>query len=183
MILTIPYQGLEVGNIHLNTFQDDKYGKSIARLTYKDSSVELHDVSIMTPPLKVLSYNPDSSKLVLDVSDQELFFIKLTILHEYIISTFYIHQQNFLNQNNLHHDDIRNIFHSLITDNTLTLYIYSTNLIKRANSTFCKITDLKAGDMIRCVIRIHGITQVFNKRFPNSVRLRIQHSVPNIWLL
>jgi len=40
------------------------------------------------------------------------------------------------------------------------------------------VSDLKPGDIIRCVIRVQGVSQITNKA---GNRLRLQHSVPSIW--
>jgi hypothetical protein len=48
MILTVPYQALQVGNIHITPFSQDKYGKSLAKLSYKDPSIDFQDVSILS---------------------------------------------------------------------------------------------------------------------------------------
>jgi hypothetical protein len=178
MILTIPYQALEIGNIHLNPFQNDKYGKSIARLSYKDNSIDFQDVSILTPPLKVIDYNPESSRLRLDLSDQFNFQVKLNTLQEYLISTFVVHQQSFLGIRNESHNNIRNYFHFLLHESTLSLYVFPTNIIKKEDDTTLKVSELKAGDMIRCVVRIHGVSQLKNK---HGTRLRLQHSIPSMW--
>ena len=63
MILSIPYQAFEVGNIHITPFQIDRFGKTIARLSYKDQSIDFQDVSILSPPLTVVDYHPESSRL------------------------------------------------------------------------------------------------------------------------
>ena len=178
MILSIPYQALEIGNIHLTPFQADKYGKAVARLSYKDNSIDFQDVSILSPPMKVINYNSENSRLRIDLSDQFNFQVKLNILQEYLVSTFYIHQQSFLNKKNDTHENIRNLFHFLLDGTTLCLYIFPTSIIKRIDGTTCKVSELAPGDMIRCIIRLQGISQVRGK---NSIRLRLQHSIPSIW--
>ena len=178
MILSIPYQALEIGNIHLTPFQADKYGKAVARLSYKDNSIDFQDVSILSPPMKVINYNPENSRLRIDLSDQCNFQVKLSTLQEYLVSTFYAHQQSFLNQKHESYDNIRNLFHFLLDGTTLCLYIFPTSIIKRADGTICKVSELAPGDMIRCVIRLQGISQVRSKF---SVRLRLQHSIPSMW--
>jgi hypothetical protein len=177
MILSIPYQALEVGNIHLTPFQSDKYGKSIARLSYKDNSIDFHDVSILSPPLKVIDYNSENSRLRLDLSEQFNFQVKLNTLQEYLVSTFYIHQQSFLGQKCITQDAIRNYFHFLLEGAILSLYIFPTTPIKLDNNTIIKLRDIVPGDTIRCVIRFQGITQIYGKY---GVKLRLQHSVPSI---
>jgi dynactin complex subunit len=179
MILTVPYQALQVGNIHITPFSQDKYGKSLAKLSYKDPSIDFQDVSILTPPLKVIDYNPENSRLRLDLSDQFNFNIKLNTLQEYLISTFYVHQQSFLNTRNDSTDIIKSLFHFLLNDNILSLYIFPTSNIKTKDNTTCKMMNIKSGDTIRCVIRLQGISQIYTK---HGIRLRLQHSVPSIWM-
>jgi hypothetical protein len=178
MILSIPYQALEVCNIHLSPFTPDKYGKLLARLAYKDASIDIHDVAIMTPPLTILDYNPENSRLRLDVSEHGTFQSKMFCIQENLISTFEIHQQSFLNLSNESHESIRNLFHFLLNDNVLCIYVYPTALVKSKDGNTCKMVDLKPGDTIRCVIRFHGISQIQTR---NGMRLRLQHSIPNMW--
>ena len=180
MLLSIPYQALEIGNIHLTPFQSDKYGKAIAKLSYKDASIDFQDVSILTPPLKVVDYNPDNSRLRIDLSDQFNFQVKLNTLQEYLVSTFYVHQQSFLNQKNEPTDNVRQLFHFLLEGSNLSLYIFPTSVVKKIDNTTCKVSELMPGDSIRCIIRLQGISQVRSKY---GTRLRLQHSVPSTWII
>jgi len=180
MLLSIPYQALEVSNIHLSPFQSDKYGKAIARLSYKDNSIDFQDVSILSPPVNIIDYNSDNSRLRIDLSDQFNFQVKLNTLQEYLVSTFYVHQQSFLGQKDNTHDEIRELFHFLLDNSTLSLYIFPTTLIKKEDGTTIKVSDLKPGDTIRCVIRFQGISQISNKY---GTKLRLQHSIPSLWLI
>jgi len=177
MLLSIPHQALEIGNIHLTPFQADKYGKAIARMTYKDS-IEFQDVSILTPPIKVIHYNPENSRLTIDLSDQVQFQVKLKMLQEYLISTFYVHQHSFLNQRNYTHTNIRELFTFLLNDSILSLYIFPTTNVKKEDGTTIKVSQLQKDDIIRCVIRFQGISHMYNKY---GIKLRLQHSIPLIW--
>jgi len=178
MILSIPYQAFEIENVHLTPFQSDRYGKAIAQLTYKDNSIDFQDISILSPPIKVLHYHPESSRLRLDLSEHPHFQVKMNTLQEYLIGTFYMHQQSFLNITYKSIDYVRQLFYFLLDDSTLSLYIYPTVSVKRADGVMCKVADLKPGDTIRCVMRFHGVTQIMNRE---GVRLRLHHSVPSIW--
>jgi hypothetical protein len=178
MILSIPYQAFEIDNIHITPFQLERYGKTIARLSYKDNSIDFQDVCILSPPLTVLEYHPDTSRLRLDLSDHHLFQVKMNTLHEYLISTFYVHQQSFLNYTNKSYDAIRRLFYFLLDGSVLSLFIYPTVSVKSEKGLPRTISDLKRGDVIRCVIRLQGISQIINK---GELRLRLHHSVPSIW--
>ena len=56
MLLTIPYQAFEVENVHLLPFEHNKYNKYIARLNYHDASIQFQDITILSPPMKVIDY-------------------------------------------------------------------------------------------------------------------------------
>jgi hypothetical protein len=180
MLLSIPFQTLEISNIHLTPFQADKYGKAIAKLSYKDPSIDFQDVSILSPPIKIIDYNSENSRLRLDLSEQFNFQVKLNTIQEYLISTFYVHQQSFLNQKNEPTENIRELFHFLLENTTLSLYIFPSCTVKKNDNTTCMVSDLKPGDIIRCIIRLQGISQVRGKY---GFRLRLQHSIPSVWLI
>ena len=130
MILTIPHQAFEIGNIHVTPFQIDRFGKTIARLTYKDNSLDFQDVSILSPPMRILDYNPETSRLRLDLSEHPHFHHKMNTLHDYLISTFYTHQQSFLNQQGQPYEAIRRLFYFLLDGFALSLFIYPTVVVK-----------------------------------------------------
>lgn len=179
MILSVPYQALEIGNIHLTPFESDRYGKDIAKLSYKDPSIDLQDVTILTPPLKIIDYNPENSRLRIDLSDQNNFQNKLHTLQEYLVSTFYVHQQSFLNHKNEPCDSIRQLFHFLLDGSMLYLYVFPTSNVMKIDGTTIKVSNLLPNDTIRCVIRIQGVSQIQSRY---GMRLRLQHSISSIWL-
>jgi len=180
MILSIPYQVFDVSNIHLTNFIQDKYGKTIAKLSYKDKLIDFHDVSILSPPLRVIDYNPDNSRLRLDLSEFINFQIKINTLYEYLINTLFIHQSNFLNYQNVAQEQIRRLFYFIVDGSVLSLYIYPTAFVMKPSNMYSRVSDLKSGDTIRCIIRLQGISQVTNRA---DLRLRLHHSVPSIWHL
>ena len=179
-LLTIPYQGFEVNHVYLAPFQMDKYGKWMAQLTYKDTSIDFHDVSLMTPPLRVVDYQPETSRIRLDLTPHTTLQIKLNLFYEYLMSTFYLHQQGFLHSHHLSMENIRHMFYSLLDGNTLSLYIYPTTFVKQENGKPFRISEIKPGDMLRCVIRFHGVSQIHHR---DGLKLRLHHSVPSLWKL
>ena len=177
-LLTIPYQVFEVNHVYLAPFQLDKYGKCMAQLSYKDHSIDFNDISLFTPALRVIDYHPETSRLRLDLSQHATFQTKLNLLYEYLINTFYIHQQGFLHVSHKTMDAIRQMFYFLVEGSVLSLYIYPTTAVRCADGTTCRTMDIQAGDVIRCVIRFQGISQLPHK---NGMRLRLHHSVPCVW--
>jgi hypothetical protein len=180
MILTIPHQTFEVINIHLSPFQIDKHGKAIAKLTYKDNSIDFQDVSILSPPMTVMDYHVETSRLRLDLSNQVSFHSKLNTLQDYLVSTFYTHQQSLLNLYHSPYEMIRRLFYFLLDHTSLSLFVYPTVTIKTQDGRPCYVMNLRQGDVIRCVIRLQGVSHFMNRDQP---RLRLHHSVPYMWMI
>ena len=179
-ILSIPFQAFEVNNVYVTPFQMDKYGKWMAQLTYKDTSIDFHDVSLMTPPLRVIDYQPETSRLRLDLSPHLTFQVKVRMFYEYLMSTFFLHQQGFLHVNHLTIENIRQMFYSLLDGNMLSVYIYPTTFVKQADGGLSRISDVKPGEIIRCVIRFQGVSQL---NYRDGMKFRLNHSVPSLWRL
>lgn len=189
MNLTIPYQAFEVNNIHLTPFQIDRYGKTIARLAYKDNSIDFQDVSLLTPPMKVIDYHPETSRLRLDISEHPQFMTKMATFHDYLVSTFFVHQQSFLNVQGRSYEAIRHLFYFLLDGSVLSVFINPSSAVKMQTQETKYVSDLKPGNIIRCLLRLQGVSQMVHHHSFTSVygqsdiRLRLHHSVPSIWFL
>ena len=178
MILTIPYQTLEIRNIHLNQFQIDHKGRYIANMSYKDTSIEIYDVPIITPPLSVIDYDPNTNRLRLDTQAQHIFSSKVANVQEFLIQTFYANRYSFL-KNDITLDELRSMFQLLYVNSVLTLYVFPSTPIKCADGKTIYMNQLQKGDIIRCIVRIHGVNFI-SGNFP---RLRLQHSLSSTWLV
>jgi hypothetical protein len=184
MILTIPYQTLEIPNINILPFVVDQKGKNIARMNYKDSSIQFDDVSILTPPMRIVSYDPRANKLIVNVDGQKEFISKINTMQEYLCSTFYEYRHTFLKNkvNNLH--QTRELFQNILHGDTMILHIYPATNVRTSDGTKVSIVQLKAGDMIRAVIRIQGVARINKFNSYNGVYdffFRIYHTIPTMW--
>jgi hypothetical protein len=179
MLLTIPYQTLEVGRIHMNPFRHDAKGRSIASLSYKDTSVDIDDFILLTPVMKVIDYDSATGRLRLDFKDQRQFGVKLSTIQQYLISTIYIHRFTFF-QVDYTLDAIQTMFQPLMTDDAFSVFLYPTTNVRDNNGTITHIQALKTGDTIRFPLYMHGII-LMKYEHGRAQRLRIQHNVPYVW--
>lgn len=177
-LLTIPYQAFEVDHVYLTPFQMDKNGKWMAQLSYKDAAIEFQDVCILSPPLRVLDYDPQTSRLRLDLTNHTMFHVKLNMFYEYLMSTFYLHQEGFLQIKHQTMEDIRQMFYSLVEGSRLSVYIYPTTMVRQADGRACRMSEVRVGDMLRCVIRFQGVSQLAHRE---GRKLRLHHSIPMLW--
>jgi hypothetical protein len=171
-LLTIPCTTFDVSLVYITPFQIDAKGRLMAELSYKDPAIEFSDVCMWTPPLRVIDYQPETSRLRLDMKDQAMFQIKLNMFYEYLVSTFYLHPE-ILGLQGRRMEEIRAMFHPLIDGGCLSVFLYPSTLVRLPDG-FCRVGELSAGDQVECVVRFHGIVQ-------HGMRLRIHHTVPMIW--
>ena len=164
MILSIPYNRFEINNVQLQQFMNDKFNRSIAILTYNDS-IEFKDITILSPPMKVIQYNVKSSTLRLDVSEHIVFQLKLYTFYEYLTNLLFMHQYDFFGGKNKTYDMIRQFFYTILNKSLLSLYIHPNTVLKYSekDSQGMPISEVKSGDMVRCIIRIQGISQLMGK--------------------
>lgn len=146
MILSIPYNRFEINNVQLQQFMNDKFNRSIALLTYNDS-IEFKDITILSPPMKVIQYNMKSSTLRLDVSEHIVFQLKLYTFYEYLTNLLFMHQYDFFGEKNKTYDAIRQCFYTILNKSLLSLYIHPNTVLKYSekDNKGIPISEVKSG--------------------------------------
>lgn len=179
MILSVPYQAIDIGNIHLGDFQYDNKGRNVIPLSYRDNSIEMNDLCILTPPMKIVDYDSQSCRLRLDIApnDLEQFVVKILSIQEYIISTIYLYKMPCI-EFGLTRDVIESMFQPIINGNMLSVYMFPSTVVKTSNDAVKTINMVRHGSTIRFIIRITGISYLLPQK-----KLRLQHSIPSIWMV
>lgn len=205
--LTIPFQSFEIENSYLLPPEKDKRNRICTQLSYKDTSVEIQDIPIITPLLKVHHYDIRKSLLFLEIDTQHPFYQKFHRFQEVIIQTYYNHQniliphlidenaqlsensrqlkvflssQSSANQPKpLTMAKIRSLFQLPLKDNFFTIYIHPNTVVQTHNAEELHVYQLVSGTYVRCLLRLYNIITI--KSINNY--LRIQHSVPSLWFV
>jgi hypothetical protein len=133
MLLAIPYQIMDISNIRIDPYIKDKRERTIASLQYGKGGLLIQGLSILSPPLTVLSYDSSMNRLTLNMANQRLFANKLLTLQDSFAET----QPTIPLQR-------------LCTSSALTLYIYPS----------CAI---QPGALLRCIIRFQNLLLVETK--------------------
>jgi len=157
MLLVTPYQLLELANLHVSPYQQDKKGRTIAPIQYSKNGLTMMGCTILSPPLTVMSYDTSMNRLLLNTTNS-------TFLHKFNSI------QDFLGQTN---SSIP--LQKLCSSSTIALYLFPSTPLQGTHTT---VESVKPGDIVRCVIRFHTILQLDTKTGPI---LRIQHSVPQLY--
>jgi len=133
MLLAIPYQIMDISNIRIDPYTKDKRERIMAPLQYEKGGLIIQGLSILSPPLPVVSYDSSMNRLTLNITHQRLFASKLLALQDRFAET---HPMIPLQR--------------LCTSSVLTLYVYPS----------CSI---QPGDLIRCIIRLQNLLLVETK--------------------
>ena len=133
MLLAIPYQTMDISNIRIDSYTKDKRERIIASLQYEKVGLLTQGLSILSPPLTILSYDSSMNRLTLNVANQRLFANKLLALQDLFAET---------------HPLIP--LQRLCTPSALTLYVYPS----------CSI---QPGALLRCIIRFQNLLLVETK--------------------
>lgn len=185
MLLTIPYQLLETSNIKLDNFKVDHKSRIIAPLCYSTPSIQFHDINILSGPLIIHEYDASTNRIRFDIRSQPAFLTKMNSLQETLVNKFYTRRFEILKYD-VTMDEVRSMFQFLFYGSMLTLFVFPNTIVKHASSsvaagTTSTVSQLKKGDVIRCVIRVHGVSMLPNRPGEFFPRFRIQHSVPTVY--
>jgi hypothetical protein len=157
MLLATPYQLIELTNLHISSYQQDKKGRTVAPIQYSKNGLTLTGCTILSPPLTVVSYDTSMNRLLLNTTNSA-----------------FVHKFNAV-QDLLGQTNSSIPLQKLYSSSTLSLYLFPSTALQGTQDT---VSSVKPGDTLRCVIRLHNILQLETKTGPI---LRIQHSVPTLY--
>lgn len=183
MLLTIPYKLLETSNIKLESFKADHKARIIAPLCYSTPSIQFHDINILSGPLVIQEYDISSNRIRFDIRNDTAFLTKINMLQETLINKFYAKRFEILKYD-VTMDEVRSMFQFLYYGAMLTLFVFPNTIVKSIDSSTDvtnTVSQLKKGETIRCVIRVHGVSMLHNRTGEFFPRFRIQHSVPTVY--
>jgi len=156
MLLAAPYQTIEIANISVLPYNTDKKERTVAPIHYIKSGLIMQGFTILSPPLIVTSYDASLNRLQLNTTNNRGFANKIMAIQDYFSQT-----------------DSNLTFQRLCSPTSLTLYLFPSTPVHHSSETNT-ITNVKPGDTIRCVIRLHNLFRI-------GQVLRLQHSVPIIY--
>ena len=157
MLLATPYQTIELSNIDVLPYYKDKKARTVAPIQYSKHGLSLQGFTILSPPLTVISYDPSMNRLQLSVANNKTFANKFIAVQEYLANT-----------------NLSVSFQRLCSNSVLTLYLFPNTPIQDGTT----VADVKPGDTVRCVIRLHNLLLIEIK---GQNTLRLQHSVPVLY--
>lgn len=187
----LPIQKLTVGNISMSA-PGARQQKPLAALSYNDGSTYCHPtLSILLPPLSILSYDPASGRLVLDTTPNHLLSLKLQMLQDMILEAIQYNQSSWFSTS-YRIDEIRAGFQSLFESNSIVLHCPTQGgsgnesqripFFKEGKWTGVKGEWLAPKTKIRIAVKIQGISFLMREQNAWSSRSRVQHRILGIIL-
>jgi hypothetical protein len=189
----LPIQKVEIANINISSpwasASSSQHHKPLAPLSYFGMQFRLPFITLLFPPLTVLDYNPQSGRLVLDMSVSNLACIKLNTLQETLVNAIFFHQQAWF-RTEFTKEEIKGGFQPMIEESRVILYCPAAarNLPIYKNGKWQQLQsqDLTPGVKIRVATKIHGISfltkppAAFGEHGVWSGRCRLQHRIQGI---
>jgi hypothetical protein len=169
MILAIPYTELQTHHMRLYPKTVDRRSRVLYPLGYATDHCQLSDISLVTPPLTFLSYDVATGRLTFDCSKQRGLIGKLLAIQKFIKTTL---------MPELSREKVEDILQVLYQGKYLTLYTFPSTAV-HVGGTLQSVSDLTPGCSVRVALRLYGIISLEYKGIP---QLRIQHSVPSLWI-
>jgi hypothetical protein len=188
----LPLQKMEVGKVHVGNL--NRGTKLMAPLAYMDGSFSMPHLSILLPPLPVKEYDPNTGKLLIQLSDSLMTSSKLLALQETLLGAVYLQQRNWFSQSQRSPEEIRSFFQPFLDRDILHLYcpvvvqdkktpggnqieIWKKNVWHKG----VRPGLLQKGDVIRIALRLQGLSfQSQNGLTEWTGRFRIQHKIISI---
>jgi hypothetical protein len=186
----LPIQKVEISNINIaNPWargERSNTQKPMAPLSYFGTQFRMPFITFLFPPLPIQEYNPNSGKLVLDMSSSNLACIKLNTLQETIINSILYNQKSWFHSE-YSKEEIKDGFQPIIEGQSIILHCPAgIKNIPVYNNGWKSFTpeDLKPGVKIRVATKIHGISFLTKATQESEVswsgRCRLQHRIQGI---
>ena len=202
----LPVQKLLVDNISISypwTKESIKQAKPIATLSYRDENmIGMPTLSLLLPPIPIVSYDVHSGRLELDTSGYSLVSLKLQTFQENLLEAILCNQESWFGTS-YSAEDIRSGFQPFFEGSRCILHcpmftqLEKQGIVPTCISLFHKGVWKTAtqehfcvGKKIRVAIKIHGISflvrangsrnGVRDDKIQWTSRSRIQHRILGI---
>lgn len=195
--IMVPIQGIDTSKIVLGRptkvtgpgvppYAQDR---PLSLLTYNDGFIQLPCLAVLTPFLKVVSWDSTLGKLELHVSSGSQTYQKLTLIQNYILNMIQNHQKSWIGTMDCSNQEIRDMYQPILSGDRLTIYLHGANPEQKTTGRVwlwreqrwqkgASKDSFKVGDMIRVAVRLQGICYLIQG---NRVRFRLQHQTVAIY--
>jgi hypothetical protein len=193
----IPLQAIEVHNIHIDEpkkligpgIPSYAIDRPIALLSYSTSLFRMPTLGILTPFLKIHSWDSTTGKLELDITSDPIVSTKYFMIQEHILNLLSSKPQ-WLFPHTRSKEDLRANFQEFIHEDILTIYLHGPNPEKKQTGRVWIWRDdewqkgagpnsFKKGQQIRVALRFQGVC--FLQTPAKKMRYRIQHQTVTIF--
>jgi len=193
----LPLQAIELSSIQLNEptkltgpgVPSYAIHRPIATLSYSTTQFRMPIFSILTPFLKIHSWDSSSGKLELSIDSDPTILTKCTLIQDHILGLLFGKPHWFMPYTKSK-DELRANFQSLIQEQRLVLYLHGPNLEKKQTGRVwiwkeggwqkgASPTSFTKGQSIRVALRLQGIC--FLQTVTKKMRYRIQHQIVTIF--
>jgi hypothetical protein len=193
----LPIQTLEMGNIHIEEpkipigpgIPSYAADRPLAALSYQTPSYSLPCLNIITPLLRVFSWDSSTGRLELEVDYESITYLKCVALQD-TIHNLLAEKTLWLLQYGIKPQDLRSNFQNILTHNILTIYLHGQNPEKKSMGRVwiwregmwqkgATTGSFRKGHEIRVAMRLQGVC--FLPTPTGKMRCRLQHQTVAIF--
>ena len=182
----IPLQNIQPLHIKLDEPKKQaslNQDRPIAHLSYESTLFKMPTLAILTPFLKVSSWDSSTGRLDMEVDEHSLGFQKFLSVEETLLDLLASHP-SWLRANKSSKEELKHTFQRILKDNIFTVYLHGQNQDTKpagrvwiykegAWSKGATASSFKRGQQLRVAVRLQGVCFL---QYPGQpTRLRIQH--------
>lgn len=185
----IPLQNIQPLNLKLDepkkqtSLSAHTADRPIAHLSYQTPNFKMPTLSLLTPFLKVYTWDSSTGRLELEVEHNSMCQQKFLSLDETLLDLLAAHP-SWLKANKSSKEELKHTFQRILKDNIFTIYLHGQNQdTKPAGRVWIQKdgvwskgaipSSFKRGQQLRVAVRLQGVCFL---QYPGQpTRLRIQH--------
>jgi len=182
MDFTIPISHFDPKKVKLDQIKSCPLRKTIS-FAYEEDNINFTNLILVLHPLKVIEIDMEKKQLILEESNGTL-LSKLEQLQSNINIELEKNPKRWLEQSKIPHT-VKNPLQQWIKSKQFSLYLSSdpsllSMFTKDGRVTFTEDT-LHPGDMVRVIIKIHGLSLQMSEEDIWTGKSRIQHHILQIY--
>jgi hypothetical protein len=152
---------------------------------YEENSVTFNSLIVVLEPLRVSEIDFSKNQVILEESETMSFLSKLDQFQKIVATSITKYSRDWLSDTELIDPETQSPLQLWLKSRKLTLYLSadpeSIPFFNESGPTILSDTTIKPGDLIRAVVKLHGISLQMSEANIWTGKSRIQHHVLQLY--
>ena len=183
MEIVIPISQFDPKNVKLDHVRSNPLRRTIS-FTYEENNIAFSNLILMLHPLKVIEIDMEKKQIVLEESRGPALLAKLEQFQMNVNGELERNPEKWIEESKLP-SVIRNPLQQWVKSKRFTLYLSSEPsslcMFTEKGKTIFSEDSIKPGDMVRVIIKIHGLSLQMSEDDIWTGKSRIQHHILQLY--